>query len=199
MIKPSRRIYLASRSPREKGVADQIGVTHEIIGTDVKKSAGKEEPVGGLRYPVARAKAEAAATVVQQPWPVLAADTEVVLDNRIMGKPRDRRAAVDMLMSLSGRTHRVLTAVVLLHDRLECRLSESAVSFRPLTVKECEAYCDVRRPMTRRAVTASRTAPAVFVSRIEGSYSGIMGLPLYETAQLLAGCGQGNTRPGKPA
>ena len=164
---------------------DQIGVTHEIIGTDVEEIRRDEEPVADYVTRVARAKAEAAATVVQQPWPILAADTEVVLDNRIMGKPRDRRAAVDMLMSLSGRAHRVLTAVVLLHDRLESRLSESTVWFKQLTVEECEAYCDVEAPYDKAGGYGIQDRAAVFISRIEGSYSGIMGLPLFETAQLL--------------
>lgn len=185
MIKPMRRIYLASRSPRRKALLDQIGVIYEVIGTDVEEIRGEEEPVTDYVIRVARAKAEAAARIVQQPWPILAADTEVVLDSRIMGKPPDRRAAVDMLMSLSGRTHRVLTAVVLLHDQPECRLSESTVSFRPLTIRECEAYCDSEKPYDKAGGYGIQDRAAAFISRIEGSYSGIMGLPLFETAQLL--------------
>lgn len=185
MIKPSRRIYLASRSPRRKALLDQIGVKYEIIGTDAEEIRREEEPVTDYVIRVARAKAEAAARVVQQPWPILAADTEVVLDNRIMGKPPDRRAAVDMLMSLSGRTHRVLTAVVLSHEESDHRLSESSVSFRPLTLKECEAYCDSESPYDKAGGYGIQDSAAKFISRIEGSYSGIMGLPLFETAQLL--------------
>ena len=187
MIKPSRRIYLASRSPRRKALLDQIGVAYEIIGTDVEEIRGEEEPVTDYVIRVARAKAKAAASVVQQPWPILAADTEVVLDNRIMGKPPDRRAALDMLMSLSGRTHRVLTAVVLLHEESDYRLSESSVCFRPLAIEECEAYCDSESPYDKAGGYGIQDSAAAFISRIEGSYSGIMGLPLYETAQLLAG------------
>ena len=185
MIKPSRRIYLASRSPRRKALLDQIGVAYEIIGTDVEEIRRDDEPAADYVMRVAAAKAEAARVVAPQPRPILAADTEVILDNRILGKPRDRRAAVDMLMSLSGRTHRVLTAVVLLHDRPESRLNESTVSFRPLTIKECEAYCDVEMPYDKAGGYGIQDRATAFISRIEGSYSGIMGLPLYETAQLL--------------
>ena len=185
MIKPSRRIYLASRSPRRKALLDQIGVAYEIIGTDVEEIRRNDEPAAGYVMRVAAAKAEAARAVAPHPRPILAADTEVILDNRILGKPQDRRAAVDMLMSLSGRTHRVLTAVVLLHDRFEARLNESTVSFRPLTIKECEAYCDFEIPYDKAGGYGIQDRAAAFISRIEGSYSGIMGLPLFETAQLL--------------
>ena len=127
----------------------------------------------------------------------MAADTEVVLDDRILGKPQDRQAAVEMLMSLSGRTHRVLTAVVLLHERLDYRLSESRVSFKPLTLRECEAYCDSGMPYDKAGGYGIQDRAAVFISRIEGSYSGIMGLPLYETVRLLEQ--QGWTQPREPA
>ena len=187
MIKPSRRIYLASRSPRRKALLDQIGVAYEIIGTDVEEVRGENEPAADYVVRVAAAKAEAARAVVRRPWPILAADTEVVLDNRILGKPPDRQAAVEMLMSLSGRTHRVLTAVVLLNERLDHRLSESTVRFKQLTVGECEAYCDSETPYDKAGGYGIQDSAAKFISRIEGSYSGIMGLPLFETAQLLAG------------
>ena len=186
MIKPERRIYLASRSPRRKQLLDQIGVAYEVIHVDVEELRGGDEPVEGYVTRVAAAKAEAAAAVISYPLPILAADTEVVLDNRILGKPPDRHAAVEMLMSLSGRAHRVLTAVVLLHDRLDYRASESRVWFKALTVRECEAYCDSEMPYDKAGGYGIQDKAAVFISRIEGSYSGIMGLPLYETAQLLS-------------
>ena len=127
MIEPERRIYLASRSPRRKELLDQIGIAYEVVGTDVEERRNEDEPVADYVTRMAKAKAEAAASATAQPWPILAADTEVVLDNRILGKPPDRVAAVEMLMSLSGRAHRVLTAVALLHKRLDYRLSESRV------------------------------------------------------------------------
>lgn len=187
MINPPGQIYLASRSPRRKALLDQIGVAYEIIGTDVEEIRGDDEPAADYVVRVAAAKAEAARAVAPHPRPILAADTEVILDNRILGKPQDRQAAVEMLMALSGTTHRVLTAVVLLHEESDYRLSESSVCFRPLTIKECEVYCDSEMPYDKAGGYGIQDSAAKFISRIEGSYSGIMGLPLYETAQLLAG------------
>lgn len=185
MINLPGQIYLASRSPRRKALLDQVGAAYEIIGTDVEEIRGEDEPAADYVVRVAAAKAEAARAVAPHPWPILAADTEVVLDNRALGKPQDRQAAVEMLMALSGRTHRVLTAVVLLHEESDHRLSESSVSFRPLTIEECEAYCDSESPCDKAGGYGIQDSAAKFISRIEGSYSGIMGLPLYETAQLL--------------
>ncbi len=185
MTNPPGQIYLASKSPRRKALLDQIGAAYEIIGTDVEEIRGENEPAADYVVRVAAAKAEAARAAAPNPWPILAADTEVVLDNRILGKPPHRRAAIDMLMSLSGRTHRVFTAVVLLNERLDYRLSESMVRFRQLTVEECETYCDSETPYDKAGGYGIQDSAAKFISRIEGSYSGIMGLPLYETAQLL--------------
>ena len=190
-------ICLASRSPRRAQLLDQAGISYQVTGTDVEEHRRDGEPAADYVIRVARAKAEAAAAVMTQPLPILAADTEVVLDDRILGKPHDRQAALEMLMSLSGRTHRVLTAVVLLHDRLDYRLSESSVSFKTLTLRECESYCDSGMPYDKAGGYGIQDRAALFISRIEGSYSGIMGLPLYETAQLLAQ--QGLTLPCDPA
>ncbi len=192
-----RQICLASRSPRRAQLLDQAGIPYRVTATDVEEHRRDGEPAADYVIRVARAKAEAAAAVMTQPLPVLAADTEVVLDDRILGKPQDRQAAVEMLMSLSGRTHRVLTAVVLLHERLDYRLSESRVSFKTLTRRECEAYCDTGMPYDKAGGYGIQDRAAVFISRMEGSYSGIMGLPLYETVQLLEQ--QGWTLPSDPA
>ena len=186
MSKPCRQIYLASRSPRRRELLDQIGIAYEVTGVDVEERRGDAEPVEDYIKRVATAKARAASASVQIPLPILAADTEVILDDRILGKPQDRHAAVEMLMSLSGRAHQVLTGVVLLHDRLEYRLSENRVWFRSLTDRECEAYCDSEMPYDKAGGYGIQDRAAIFIARIEGSYSGIMGLPLYETAQLLS-------------
>ncbi len=186
MTSPHRQIYLASRSPRRKQLLDQIGIAYEVMHVDVQELRGEDESAEGYVARVAAAKAEAAAPARLQRLPILAADTEVILDNRILGKPPDRGAAIEMLMSLSGRAHRVLSAVVLLHDRPEYRLSESRVWFKSLTVRECEAYCDSDMPYDKAGGYGIQDRAAIFISRIEGSYSGIMGLPLYETAQLLS-------------
>ena len=189
MTGPDQPIYLASGSPRRAQLLDQAGISYQVIVADVEEHRGDGEPAPDYVIRVAKAKAEAASQLVTQPAPILAADTEVVLDDRILGKPQDRQAAVEMLMSLSGRTHRVLTAVVLLHERLDYRLSESRVSFKPLTLRECETYCDTGMPYDKAGGYGIQDRAALFISRIEGSYSGIMGLPLYETVQLLEGRG----------
>ena len=117
--------------------------------------------------------------------PVLGADTAVVVDGRIMGKPRDRNEGIDMLLALSGRSHQVLSAVALAAGREAVRVSESRVTFRTLTQAQCAAYWDTGEPRDKAGGYAIQGRGAVFVSRLEGSYSGVMGLPVYETAELL--------------
>jgi septum formation protein len=116
---------------------------------------------------------------------VLGADTAVVVDGRIMGKPRDRDEGIDMLLALSGRSHQVLSAVALAAGREAVRMSESRVTFCSLTQAQCAAYWDTGEPGDKAGGYAIQGRAAVFVSRLEGSYSGVMGLPVYETAELL--------------
>lgn len=121
---------------------------------------------------------------------VLAADTVVVLDGDVFGKPKDDEDARRMLACLSGRTHEVLTAVAVLKDgQSTCRLSVSQVRFRVLTVKEITAYVETGEPLDKAGAYAIQGRAAVFVERLEGSFSGVMGLPLFETAELLRQCG----------
>jgi septum formation protein len=122
--------------------------------------------------------------------PVLGADTAVVLDGTMLGKPRDRQSALAMLARLSGRTHRVLTAVALVtgKDR-QLRLSESEVQFRELSPEECERYWQSGEPLDKAGAYAIQGLAATFISRVQGSYSGVMGLPLFETAELLDAAG----------
>ena len=117
--------------------------------------------------------------------PVLGADTCVVADGRIMGKPRDRTHALEMLRLLSGSTHEVLTAVALAGDHEALRLNASRVTFRSLSRAECAAYWNTGEPADKAGAYAIQGLAALFVSHLDGSYSGVMGLPLYETAELL--------------
>jgi len=121
--------------------------------------------------------------------PVLAADTAVVIDGRILGKPDHRADALAMLAQLSGRTHEVLSGVALLADKPAYRLSISRVSFRPISPGEAAAYWTTGEPADKAGAYAVQGLAAAFIERIEGSYSGIMGLPLFETLEMLRGAG----------
>jgi len=125
----------------------------------------------------------------QRRAPVLGADTAVVAAGRILGKPRDADDARQMLMGLSGRTHRVLTGVALVDERVRYRLSDSRVGFRPLTPDEARAYWATGEPVDKAGGYAIQGLAAMFIENLEGSYSGVMGLPLYETADMLAEIG----------
>jgi septum formation protein len=132
--------------------------------------------------------AKAAAVLDETRQPVLGSDTAVVLDQQIFGKPTNRDDALAMLMALSGRTHRVLTGIAVIDvvaDTRHYRLSSSRVSFRPITEEQAAAYWASGEPADKAGGYAIQGLGAVFIERIEGSYSGIMGLPLFETAQLL--------------
>jgi septum formation protein len=196
---PARtRIYLASRSPRRRELLKQIGVSFEVLvlrehparGPDVDESqiAG-ELPEDYVRR-VCRAKVDVGwDRVVQRRlrrFPVLAADTVVCVDEKILGKPADPADATRMLGLLSGREHRVLTAVALKFEaRMELVVSESRVRFCELEKAELEAYLESGEPTDKAGAYAIQGRAAAFVTELHGSYSGIMGLPLYETAQLI--------------
>jgi len=194
----SQRIYLASRSPRRRELLKQIGVGYEmlLLREDSARSVDVDEtPLPGeaprdyvLR--ITRAKAETGWLRLQQRklphMPVLAADTAVVLGERIMGKPVDSAAAAEMLRALSGREHQVLTAVALAFDkRLAMRLSVSTVSFKSLSDDEIRRYILTGEPLDKAGAYAIQGRAAAFISSLGGSYSGVMGLPLFETTQLL--------------
>jgi septum formation protein len=164
----------------------QIGVPHVVTGAHIDESELSGEDPRAYVQRMARTKAQA--VWEREPsLPVLAADTTVVLDGVIFGKPRDRDDALRMLATLSGRTHEVLTAVALAtRDGIATRLSESRVTFRELTQAECSAYWDTGEPHDKAGAYAVQGFAAVFIASLAGSYSGVMGLPLFETAQLLA-------------
>lgn len=194
-----KRVYLASRSPRRRELLKQIGVGFELLllrqdarrGVDVDETPHAGEAAADYALRIARAKAETAALGVPQrglltQYPVLAADTTVVLDGAIIGKPRDAEEATGMLAALSGRGHEVITAVAIaMRDRIESALSRSTVEFRAITADEIRRYVAGGEPFDKAGAYAIQGRAAVFVRHISGSYSGIMGLPLAETAELL--------------
>lgn len=182
-------LYLASRSPRRRQLLDQIGVAYETLDVEVDESWDGAEDPGRHVQRLALEKARAGQQRLGNTAPVLAADTGVVLDGHLLGKAGDREEAMHMLQSLSGRSHEVYSAVALLQDGEQLRLSRSRVCFRPLEPEDCEAYCESGEPYGKAGGYAIQGRGAVFVSRLEGSYSGVMGLPLFETAVLLKAAG----------
>jgi septum formation protein len=181
-------VVLASASPRRSELLRQIGVPHLVRPVDVDESIRSgEEPVDYVRrIGCDKATSRPAVAAEGADLPVLGSDTAVVLDGEVFGKPRDREDAARMLERLSGRTHEVHTAVALAYrGRLESRLSTSEVTFRALRSQEIDDYCASGEPADKAGAYAIQGFAAVFITRISGSYSGIMGLPLYETAELL--------------
>jgi septum formation protein len=189
-------VYLASQSPRRRELLLQIGVPFRPVGVDVDEAVRQGEAAADYVVRVAIAKAQAgwhAASGKEgtgRAAPVLGADTAVVLDGRILGKPLDRDDAVRMLGELSGRTHAVLTAVALCDAAgTAWRMSASDVSFRDIDPQERRAYADTGEPEGKAGAYAIQGYAAVFVEQLQGSYSGVMGLPVFETAALLAAAG----------
>ena len=188
-------IYLASASPRRAELLRQIGVRFEAIVTDVVETPRGDEPAEAYVMRLARSKARRGAELAHARRlplrPVLGADTEVVLDGEILGKPRDRAHGMEMLRRLSGRTHQVLTAISLLdQDETYDALSASQVTLAALRESDIARYWDTGEPADKAGSYAIQGAAAAFVAHIEGSYSGIVGLPLFEVTQLLRCVGQ---------
>jgi septum formation protein len=185
-------VYLASASSRRRELLQQIGVPFRVISAEVDESPLQNEAPVTYVSRLAAAKAHAGWQCRRElgDAPVLAADTAVVFDGFILGKPKDRSDAEHMLQKLSGRTHEVLTAVALQSPAgLTARLSRSLVTFRPIEAAEARAYWDTGEPCCKAGGYAIQGHAAVFVADLKGSYSGVMGLPLFETAQLLASAG----------
>lgn len=189
-------IYLASQSPRRRQLLDQLGVTHELLLAGADEDAEALEAVHDGELPesycarVTAAKLDAALarlTARGLPTaPILCADTTVAVDDLILGKPADDADARRMLRLLSGRTHRVITAVTVADaSHRAAALNVSQVAFAPLTDAQVERYVASREPFGKAGGYAIQSEAAAWISHIAGSYSGIMGLPLFETAQLL--------------
>ncbi len=181
-------IYLASGSPRRRELLAQIGVSYQILSVAVDETplAGEDPSHYVSRLALAKARAGHASLQGLALRPVLGADTSVAVDGTILGKPRDRTEGLAMLAALSGRTHRVLSAVALVAGAREAtRVQESQVRFRPLTASECQAYWDTGEPADKAGAYAIQGRAAAFIIELIGSYSGVMGLPLFETSELL--------------
>jgi septum formation protein len=193
-------VYLASQSPRRRQLLEQIGVRHELLlaGADEDVEALETERRGELPAAyverVTRAKLEAAIARRSArrlpPAPIVCADTTVALGRRILGKPADGADATRILMLLAGRTHRVISAVaVAANGRVRLAVSVSRVRFAPLSRARIERYVASGEPFGKAGAYAIQSRIAAWIERIGGSYSGIMGLPLHETAQLLLDAG----------
>ena len=182
-------VCLASASPRRRELLAQIGVPYCLAEADIDESVVPDEGPRDYVTRLARQKALAIRSGGQQ-LPVLAADTTVVVDGAIFGKPRDRQDGIAMLGRLSNRAHEVLTAIALADSTgVGVRVSESTVVFREITEQECAAYWDTGEPRDKAGGYAIQGLGAVFVKCLRGSYSGVMGLPLFETGQLLHAAG----------
>jgi len=191
-VKSRDFIYLASASPRRRELLRQIGVTFRVIGAELDETALKGESPPAYVSRLAEAKAAAGWRGSQDlgAAPVLAADTAVVLEGEILGKPADMNDAIAMLLKLSGRAHQVLTAVALRTAAgFEGRLSQSSVTFRSIDPEEARAYWDTGEPRDKAGAYAIQGYAAIFIADLKGSYSGVMGLPLFETAELLKAAG----------
>jgi septum formation protein len=197
------RIYLASRSPRRQELLRQIGVEFELIKLrsapgrhrDVAEETRDGEPPLHYVERIARTKANVGWHRMGErglaPRPVLAADTEVVFEDAVFGKPADADAARRMLERLSGRRHEVVSAIALRwQDDVEVALSVTHVTMRPLTATEIASYVASGEPSDKAGGYAIQGRAAMFITHIEGSYSGVMGLPLAETAAALARIGR---------
>jgi septum formation protein len=180
-------LYLASASPRRRELLAQIGVAHRVRPVDIDESLRAGEKAADYVERIARNKDENAWGAIEPGGAaVLAADTVVVLGERLLGKPADRADGLAMLRLLSGRTHQVMTAVALRDaGGLFVRRNDSFVTFRALAPGEAEEYWATGEPADKAGGYAIQGRAAVFIERLEGSYSGVMGLPLFETAELL--------------
>lgn len=182
-------IYLASASPRRSALLAQIGIAHQVAPVAVDESVASAESPQKYVTRLAALKAETLWRRLTEPdrLPVLGSDTTVVVDDCILGKPSDEDECVRMLQLLSGRTHQVHTAVALRSAAgSDVLVSISEVTFRELSTAEMRGYWRTGEPADKAGGYAVQGRAAIFISRIAGSYSGIMGLPLFETAELLA-------------
>ena len=201
MPQPTNIIYLASKSPRRRELLKQIGVQFELLMMREQSPRGDvdEVPLAGeapLVYVerIVLLKAAMAMKAMRErrlpPRLILTADTTVTIDGEVLGKPLDRDHAASMLTRLSGRSHEVLTAIAVASDReIKHAVTTSTVSFATLSAEEIKRYVDSGEPMDKAGAYAVQGLAAKFISTLEGSYSGVMGLPLYDTTMLLRQCG----------
>ena len=184
-------LFLASGSPRRRELLTQIGVPFSVVSASIDETPLPDEPPAAYVERLAREKARAGREQLLTSTPgavccVLGADTAVVLDEQILGKPVDEADALSMLMALSGREHEVLTAIAIIEaERCETRVVRSRVSFRSISQQEAALYWASGEPQDKAGGYAIQGLGAVFVAGLNGSYSGVVGLPVCETADLL--------------
>lgn len=199
-VKKPAFLYLASQSPRRQQLLTQIGVPFELLLPDADEDAEALEAERAGESPehyvarVTAAKLDAALARLRRrgwaPAPLLCSDTTVALGQRILGKPRDAADALATLQLLAGRRHRVITAVAVADGASRWQTQcVSEVEFAPVPTASLERYVASGEPFGKAGAYAIQSMASAWIARIEGSYSGIMGLPLFETAQLLANCG----------
>ena len=180
------QLYLASRSPRRQELLRQLGVRFEVVSGDVPEAPQPGRSAAEHAVALALAKAKAGAAKARGTTPVLGADTDVVIDGEILGKPAGRADALRMLARLANRTHEVYSGVAVVQGaRAETALSVSRVTFGEITPADAAAYWDSGEPADKAGAYAIQGLGARFVKNLEGSYSGVVGLPLYETCDLL--------------
>jgi septum formation protein len=186
----SAQLYLASRSPRRAQFLEQLGLRFAALPADVPELPTPGQAPAEYALATALAKARAAAQAAPLPLPVLGADTDVSVDGEILGKPRDRADCLAMLARLSGRSHEVCSAVaVIAGGKVETALSVTRVHFGAISAQAAAAYWETGEPADKAGAYAIQGHAARWVRSIEGSYSGVVGLPLYETCELLRRCG----------
>ena len=179
-------VVLASASPRRRQLLEQIGVACQVLPVDIDESRAPGEMPQDYVQRLALEKAQRGLVLAANPGLVLGSDTVVLVDGHILGKPVDRDHGLAMLSRLSGRQHQVLTAVAMVDGhRQRCLTSTSYVYFAAMSRLEMQAYWDTGEPADKAEGYAIQGMAAQFITRLDGSYSGVMGLPLYETAQLL--------------
>lgn len=182
----STQILLASASPRRQELLKQIGVTFEVLPVDLDETPHEGELPFSYVHRIAAEKSAVALERNGAKLPVLAADTAVILDGRIMGKPKDKSDCLAMLTCLSGRRHQVFSAISLRGSDHWQAVSVTEVTFRTLSEREISLYWDSGEPADKAGAYAIQGLGSVFVKSITGSFSGVVGLPLFETAELLA-------------
>jgi len=183
------KIYLASKSPRRHELLKQIGIDFEVININIDESVNKNEMSLNYVHRIAAEKARAGKKFSKNNLPVLAADTAIVLDNVVLGKAECEEDAIDILNKLSGRTHDVLSAITVINKKEMTKVNISKVTFKILSKDEISCYCNTDEPIGKAGAYAIQGKGSALIKKLEGSYSGVMGLPLEETYQLLSKCG----------
>ena len=183
------QVILASSSPRRRELLTQIGVRFAVLAVDIDESPVSGETPGNYVQRIAALKSQRGMELGGIDLPVLGADTVVVVDGTLLGKPRGRDQAIETLNRLSGREHQVFSAVSIRSAQHLQALSKTTVCFRPLSDQEIMAYWNTGEPADKAGAYGIQGLGGMFVKRIEGSFSGVVGLPLYETSELLKEAG----------